>query len=89
MTPIGRVRLLVAINVSITVVVPLIGLGSGHGVNDLLETWAFVLVYTNVTAIPALIAGPSMVELLARRRWPPPGPRGAQSGAGPADDAPR
>lgn len=72
MTLIGRVWLLLALNVSMTVLVPLIGVGSGHGVKDLLEEWAFVLVYTNVTAIPAVTAGPWMVGVLARRRWPLP-----------------
>ena len=72
MTPIGRVWLLLALNISIAVVVPLIGWGSGHGIRDLLEGWAFGLVYTNVTGIPVLIAGPPMVERLAVRRWPLP-----------------
>ena len=70
MTPIGRVWLLLALNVSLAVVVPLIGLGGGHGATDP-EAWAFALVYTNVTGIPALMAGPSMVERLAFR-WPLP-----------------
>jgi len=70
MTPIGRVWLLLALNVSITVVVPLIALGSGQGTKGLLQGWALALVYTNVTGIPALLAGPSMVERLAFRRWP-------------------
>src|SRR5829696_8845714 len=70
MTALGRVWLLLTLNVSITVVVPLIGLGSGDGLKDLLERWAFGLVYTNVTGIPALMAGPAMVERLASRRWP-------------------
>lgn len=72
MTPIGRVWLLLALNIAITIVVPLIGWGTGHGVTDLLQGWALGLVYTNVTGIPALIAGPSMVERLASRRWPLP-----------------
>jgi sensor histidine kinase YesM len=72
MTRIGRVWLLLTLNVSITVVVPLIGLGRGHGVSDLLEAWALALVYTNVTSIPALLAGPPMVERLAFHRWPLP-----------------
>ena len=72
MTSIPRVRLLLALNVAIVVVVPLIGLGRGHGLRDVLEGWAFGLVYTNVTAVPALMAGPSMVARLAFRRWPLP-----------------
>ncbi len=72
MAPIRRVWLLLALNVSITVLVPFIGLGTGQGATGLLEVWAFVLVYTNVTAIPALTAGPAIVDVLARRRWPPP-----------------
>jgi sensor histidine kinase YesM len=72
MTLIGRVWLLLALNISITVVMPLIGLGSGHGATDLLAGWALGLVYTNVTAIPALMAGPPMVERLAFRHWPLP-----------------
>jgi sensor histidine kinase YesM len=71
MTPIGRVWLLLALNVSMAVVVPLMGLGGGQGATDL-GVWAFALVYTNVTGIPALMAGPSMVERLTFRRWPLP-----------------
>ena len=70
MTLIGRVWLLLVLNVAITVVVPLFGLGSDPGTGDLLEAWAIGLVYTNVTGIPALTAGPWMVEQLALRRWP-------------------
>jgi sensor histidine kinase YesM len=72
MTPLGRVWLLLALNVAITVVVPLIGLGNDHGAKGLLAGWAFALVYTNVTGIPALMGGPSIVEWLACRRWPLP-----------------
>ena len=71
MTPIGRAWLLLALNLSMTVVVLLIRLGGGQGTDGLLEGWAFALVYTNMTAIPALIAGPSIVDWLAFRRWPP------------------
>ncbi len=72
MTQIGRAWLLLALNASMTVLVPVIGLGNGQGVKGLLADWAFVLVYTNVTAIPALIAGPAMVQRLAFRRLPLP-----------------
>jgi len=72
MTPIGRVWLLLALNVAITVVMPLIALGSGQDAKGFLEAWALALVYTNVTGIPALMAGPSLVERLASRRWPLP-----------------
>jgi sensor histidine kinase YesM len=71
MTPIGRVWLLLALNASMTVVVPLIRLGSGRWTTGLFEAWAFTLVYTNVTAASALAAGPWMVGRLALRRWPP------------------
>jgi LytS/YehU family sensor histidine kinase len=71
MTRAGRLWLLLGLNVLITVVVPLIGLGNG-GRAGLLGTWAFALVYTNVTSVPALMAGPSIVERLALRRWPLP-----------------
>src|SRR5262245_28419253 len=72
MTPIGRAWLLLALNASMTVLVPVIGVGSGQGVRGLLTGWALVMVYTNVTAIPAVIAGPPMVERLAFRRLPLP-----------------
>jgi sensor histidine kinase YesM len=69
MGPVGRLWILVALNVSTIVLVPLFGLGAADppGVRGLLQEWTFVLVYTNVTAIPALVAGPSLVEALARR----------------------
>jgi sensor histidine kinase YesM len=72
MAPIRRAWLLLVLNVSTTVLVPLIGLGSGQDTKGLLTGWAFALVYTNVTAVPALIAGPWLVERLAFRRWPLP-----------------
>ena len=68
--PIGRAWLLVGLNVSITVLVPVMGLGGALSAKELLGGWASALVYTNVTGIPALIAGPSIVEGLALRRWP-------------------
>ena len=71
MAPIRRVWLLLGLNLSMAVILPPVLLGSGHGVADLLGGWAFALVYTNVTGIPAVMAGPSIVEWLARRRWPP------------------
>ena len=46
------------------------GMGSDQSASDLLVGWAFALVYTNVTAIPALLAGPVIVERLVLRRWP-------------------
>lgn len=70
MTPIGRAWLLLALNASMTVLVPLIGLGSGQGIRGLLVQWALILVYTNVTAVPAITAGPLMVDRLTSRRWP-------------------
>jgi sensor histidine kinase YesM len=72
MIAMGRVPLLLALNVSTSVLVPLIGLGSGQGAKGLFDGWVLALVYTNVTAIPALIAGPPMAEWLAFRRWPLP-----------------
>jgi two-component system, LytTR family, sensor histidine kinase AlgZ len=71
MAPIRRLWLLLGLNLSMAVILPPILLGSGHGVADLLGGWAFALVYTNVTGIPAVMAGPFIVEWLARRRWPP------------------
>jgi len=72
MGPIGRLWILVGLNVSATVLVPLLGLGAADspGVKGLLQVWTTVLVYTNVTAIPALVAGSSLVEWLAHRNWP-------------------
>jgi sensor histidine kinase YesM len=72
MAPIGRVWIVLGINAA-TVVVPLIGLGGDQssGVTALLREWATVLVYTNVTGIPAILAGPWLVERLALRKWPP------------------
>ena len=72
MIPIKRAWLLLVLNVTTTVLVPIMGLASGQDMRSLLETWAMALVYTNVTGIPALIAGPSIVEALASRRWPLP-----------------
>jgi two-component system sensor histidine kinase AlgZ len=72
MTPLGRAKLLLALNASTIVAVPLMGLGSSRTAAELLQGWAFALVYTNVTGIPALFAGPSIVERLALRRWPLP-----------------
>jgi two-component system, LytTR family, sensor kinase len=71
-TRIGRGWLLLALNVAITVLVPLIALGSGNGAADLLEAWAFALVYTNVTGLTAVLAGPATVARLALLRWPLP-----------------
>jgi len=70
MTPIGRGRLLLALNVSTTVLVPIMAMGSAQGARDLLTGWGFALVYTNVTAIPAVLGGPAIVERLVLRRWP-------------------
>ena len=53
MVPGGRIWMLVAINVSLTVLVPLLGWEGNSdrdGAPRLLRTWAFILVYTNVTA---------------------------------------
>jgi sensor histidine kinase YesM len=72
MISIKRAWLLLVLNVTTTVLVPIMGLGSGQDTKGLLETWAMALVYTNVTGIPALIAGPSIVEALASRGWPLP-----------------
>jgi sensor histidine kinase YesM len=70
MTPNGRARLLLLLNFSTMVLVPIMGLGTGQDTFDLLAGWAFALVYTNVTAVPAVLAGPGIVERLVRRRWP-------------------
>ena len=72
MRPMGRLWILVGLNVSTTALVPLFGLEASDppGVRGLWLGWTSVLVYTNVTAIPALLAGPSVVGALARRNWP-------------------
>jgi len=70
MPSIPRAWLLLGLNLSMAVIVPPIVLGSGHGLSDLLGGLAFALVYTNVTAIPAVTAGPFIVERLLLRRWP-------------------
>ena len=70
MAPIRRLWLLLALNVSNAVIVTPLVVGDGHGWPDLLGGWASAFVYTNVTGIPAVIAGPWMVERLAFRRWP-------------------
>jgi sensor histidine kinase YesM len=64
--------MVLGMNVVMTVMVPLIGLGGDHSssMKDLLQMWASTLVYTNVAGIPAILAGPSLVERLARRGWP-------------------
>ena len=68
--PIGHGQLLLVLNVSTAVLVPVMSMGGAMRARDLLAGWALALVYTNVTAIPALLAGPSIVERLMRRRWP-------------------
>src|SRR5215204_3480709 len=70
MTPIGRVRLLLALNVSTMVLVPLLTLGSGQGLANLPQACAFALVYTNITGLAAVLVGPSLVARLVRHRWP-------------------
>jgi sensor histidine kinase YesM len=68
----GRLWMLLGLNLGMLVMVPLIGLG-GHQASDvtaLLQVSASTLVYTNVTGIPAILAGPTLVERLARRKWP-------------------
>ena len=72
MTLAGRAWLLIGLNVVATAVVPLIGSGDRHGsgANELLGQWASTLVYTNVTGIAAILAGPWLVERLVLRRWP-------------------
>lgn len=70
MPTIPRAWLLLALNLSMAVIVPPMVLGSGHGLADLLAGLAFALVYTNVTAVPAVTAGPFIVERLIARRWP-------------------
>jgi sensor histidine kinase YesM len=67
-----RVRLLLVLNASTAVLVPLIGWGQGHSSRALLGGWTYALVYTNVTGIPAILAGGWMAERLARRGWPLP-----------------
>lgn len=73
MRPIGRLWILAGLNAATTVLVPLFDLGAGGapGVDGQAQAWILVLVYTNVTAIPALLEGPSMAEWLTRRNWPP------------------
>jgi sensor histidine kinase YesM len=73
MVPGGRIWMLVAINVSLTVLVPLLGWEGNpdrDGAPRLLRTWASILVYTNVAAVPAILAGPWVVERLTRRNCP-------------------
>ena len=70
MTPIGRGPLLLVVNASTAVLVPVMGMGGAMSASELLAGWAFALVYTNVTAVPALLAGPAIVDRLVRRRWP-------------------
>jgi len=70
MTPIGRGPLLLVVNASTAVIVPVMGMGGAMSASELLAGWAFALVYTNVTAVPALLAGPAIVDRLVRRRWP-------------------
>jgi signal transduction histidine kinase len=72
MTPAGRVLLLVGLNVTTLVLLPLMGFaGAGsRSLGELWHGWGYVLVYTNVTAIPAVLAGPRVVEALARWRLP-------------------
>ena len=68
----GRLWMVLGTNVVMTIMVPLIGLGGSRSsdMNDLMRVWATTLVYTNVTGIPAIVAGPSLVERLLSRGWP-------------------
>jgi sensor histidine kinase YesM len=67
-----RLWILVGLNVVVTVLVPVIG-SAGHQALSLkgqFQEWMPALVYTNVTAMPALLAGPSVVVWLRLRKWP-------------------
>jgi sensor histidine kinase YesM len=72
MAPLGRAWILVGVNVVVAVLVPMMVIGGDHGLGlrDLLQGWMPALVYTNVTAVPAVLAGPSVVVWLGRRKWP-------------------
>jgi len=69
-SPIGRGQLLLVINVSTAVLVPVMSMGGGMRAGELLAGFVLALVYTNVTGVPAVLAGPAIVERLTRRRWP-------------------
>jgi sensor histidine kinase YesM len=64
---------LVWINVAVTVLAPLLQLAGNHaaGWKELSRIWAYILIYANVTGIPAVLLGQAMVERLARRKFPP------------------
>ena len=67
----GRLWLLAGINAATLVMLPVIGLGGdGAGLTEILHGWVPALVYTNVTAVPALLLGQRVVEWLAVRHWP-------------------
>jgi len=70
MTAAVRIWILVGLN-ACTAVLMLIGLGlpGNASAKDLLEGLISALVYTNVTAVSALLAGPWTVEWLHRRHW--------------------
>jgi two-component system sensor histidine kinase AlgZ len=72
MTSTGRAWLLLGLNVVMIVMAPLLDRGNGHGSgsSDLMRGLVSTLVYTNVTGIPAILAGPWLVERLALHKWP-------------------
>jgi two-component system, LytTR family, sensor histidine kinase AlgZ len=72
MTSAGRVWLLLGLNGVMIVMAPLIRLGDRHGsaMSELPRELVAMLVYTNMAGIPAILAGPWLVERLALYKWP-------------------
>jgi two-component system, LytTR family, sensor histidine kinase AlgZ len=63
----GRLWILLGVNVATVVVFPLLSLGGGYG--DW-RGWITAIVYTNVTGISAVLLGPAVVEWFTRRHLP-------------------
>lgn len=60
---------LIFINVAVTVTAPLIELAGGHPTwKGILWTWAYALVYGNITGVPAIFVLPPLLERMAARK---------------------
>lgn len=68
----GRAWLLLGLNVVMMVMAPLLDRGDrdGSGMSSLMREMVSTLVYTNAAGIPAVLAGPWLVERLTLYKWP-------------------
>ncbi len=61
---------LISINVAVTVMAPLLELTGTHPATwrGMLQTWAYALVYANITGVPAIFLLPPLLERMAARK---------------------